>query len=57
MSVREAVRPKATVPEQFALEALMAEPETSVSDAPRYVINGVGVGILTFLLSPKLPKK
>jgi hypothetical protein len=55
MSVREAVRPKATVAEQFALEALMAEPETSVSDAPQYVINGLGGLIL--LLSPELPKK
>lgn len=54
MLVRETVLPKATVEEQFTLEALMVEPEIGVSDAPRYV--EPSNGLLLLLLSPSLPK-
>ncbi|QFZ18694.1 hypothetical protein [Saccharothrix syringae] len=55
MSVQQEVLPEATVEEQFVLEALMAEPEAGVSDAPRYV--ELPNALLALLISPELPKR
>jgi hypothetical protein len=59
MSVRTAVRTTATPEEQSALGMLMAEPETSLSDAPLHTPSAAGALLLGLLLilSPATPKE
>lgn len=59
MSARTTVCPVATPEEQAALQALMAEPEAAVSDAPLYSPQGAGALalLLGLLLSPDVPKE
>lgn len=59
MSLRTAVRPVATPEEQLALCSLMAEPESTVSDAPLYSPQAAGLLLLglLLLLSPPVPEE
>ncbi|ONI87799.1 hypothetical protein ALI22I_20980 [Saccharothrix sp. ALI-22-I] len=59
MSVQTAVRSVATPEQQVALGRLMAEPETSVSDAPLYSPQAAGLALLLALLlvSPSVPEE
>jgi hypothetical protein len=51
---QQAVLPKVSVVEQSELEALMAEPEAQISDAPRYV--ELPQAIWAAILSPEVTK-
>jgi hypothetical protein len=59
MSVQVLVRPSATPEARLALEKLMVEPETPLSDAPLYTPSAAGVLLLGLLLalSPETPKE
>ncbi|MFG2693143.1 hypothetical protein [Kitasatospora sp. NPDC048407] len=48
---------RATTPELGAVRALMTEDESTVSDAPLYRPEALGVLLLALLLSPKGPKE
>lgn len=59
MSVHTLTRPSATPGERIALENLMVEPETPLSDAPLYTPSAAFALLLALLLilSPATPKE
>jgi hypothetical protein len=57
MAVRTELCPVATPTDVSALDMLMAEPESVISDAPLYTPSAAGVLLLLILLSPKGPKE
>ncbi|MCX4744016.1 hypothetical protein OG455_00555 [Kitasatospora sp. NBC_01287] len=61
MAIQEMARPavthRASERERLAATALMAEPETVVSDPPLFSPQAVGALLLGLLLSPKTPKE
>ena len=56
MTVRTELCPVATPVHVSALDGLMAEPESVVSDAPLYSPSAAGLLLALLLLSPNDPK-
>lgn len=58
MSMQTTMCPVATPAEMSTLDALMAEPETAVSDAPLHAPNALALLLLAAaaLLSPRTPR-
>ncbi|MEJ2854557.1 MULTISPECIES: hypothetical protein [unclassified Saccharothrix] len=57
MALHTLAHPAATTEERTAFTALMAPPETPVSDAPLYEPHAAGGLLLGLLISPPVPKE